>query len=498
MLDKPDGQHSSRAHDKTQRGEEPSTTKHIEQRLQDGNGAGRHDTATDTGRGGSRAGGIWVAVEEQGVGRGVEEAFQDTEKELKDDEHGIVDVILDGPSPTDEQGRQEGDENVAAAGTGALNGKVIEVVARGFVNGPAGFARDMAIVVVHGAGENDATGNDAEAAREVGEANLELVEGIDVFEDIGHGGLLDRVDGVIGDIDPEDSGGIAMKDDAQALQRIGDAYSCEQVAPSSLLYGRRRTSMAVSTDGPEAVFANIPPVTLAAITDDPTTGLGEEEDEEGQDEGADKDERPKDPVVAAAEIGDEAAHDGANAGAKVEGDGERAEHGAAMARGTGIGDDAIGDRLGGAGAQTLQGAEGQEGGETLCIEGEAEIGDEVEEDGDDEHGTTTEMIRQWAKYGGRDGLEDDVDGDAEVDGLGRSLKVFSQQRQQGKVDGDGERGGDGGKGEDEEEEAFVIAREEGVWRRRGRRRRGEVEGIWAGVLAGVWAGIWAGVLADSI
>ena len=45
----------------------------------------------------------------------------------------------------------------------------------------------------------------------------------------------------------------------------------------------------------------------------------------------------------------------------------------------------------------------------MFVEREAEIADQVEEEGEDVDGTTTEGVGEGAEDGGRDGLEDYVD-----------------------------------------------------------------------------------------
>ena len=102
--------------------------------------------------------------------------------------------------------------------------------------------------------------------------------------------------------------------------------------------------------------------------------------------------------------------------------------------------DAIRDGEHGAGAQILQRAQDEQRGVAVVdIEGEAEIGKGVEGEGPEEDGTAAAAggVGQWREQRGGEGLEDEVDGDGEVDQLRGGAEGSDEDGEEGKVDGRG-------------------------------------------------------------
>ena len=71
------------------------------------------------------------------------------------------------------------------------------------------------------------------------------------------------------------------------------------------------------------------------------------------------------------------------------------------------------------------------------FEGEAQVCEDVEGEGDEVDGPAAEGVGEGGEDGGGQGLEDDVDGYGEVDCLGRGVVVGAEEGEEGDVDGCG-------------------------------------------------------------
>ena len=81
-----------------------------------------------------------------------------------------------------------------------------------------------AVVVVHEATGEVTGGDDTQGAREVGEANLKLVEVV-TDKNVGHRGDKAVVYCVEGGVEPEGGKGVFVEDDAKAAEEIGETYT---------------------------------------------------------------------------------------------------------------------------------------------------------------------------------------------------------------------------------------------------------------------------------
>ncbi|KAJ4416584.1 hypothetical protein N0V85_002215 [Neurospora sp. IMI 360204] len=123
--------------------------------------------------------------------------------------------------------------------------------------------------------------------------------------------------------------------------------------------------------------------------------------------------------------------------AEVESHADGSEYAASLAGEADIGHYTKAYGIGSTGTETLQGSKCDEGGIAVIVGCESNVSHDVEGQGQEKEGAPSMSVGERAEDYGRNGLENDVDGQRQVDGLGRDSKVFSQNRQKGEIDGRG-------------------------------------------------------------
>ena len=103
-----------------------------------------------------------------------------------------------------------------------------EIISANLVDGETNARGGLSVVVVEDAAVDEAAEGNADADGEIGETDLQGVEGVAWFgEEGGHGGLEGVVGGVVDGGDPEDEGGVRMEDDEEGGERVREVEVLE-------------------------------------------------------------------------------------------------------------------------------------------------------------------------------------------------------------------------------------------------------------------------------
>lgn len=167
--------------------------------------------------------------------------------------------------------------------------------------------------------------------------------------------------------------------------------------------------------------------------------------------------RPKHPRKPATPIGHPPADHRPHAGAEVERHAHRAHNPPALARHAHVRNNTIADSVRGASAKALESAQDEQRSVAVLIQCQAEIAEGVEGQREEVDRAAAEGVGERAEEGGRERLEDDVERDGEVDGLGRGVEVRAEERQEREVDGGGQWGGGCCEADEERELEFSSA-----------------------------------------
>ena len=144
--------------------------------------------------------------------------------------------------------------------------------------------------------------------------------------------------------------------------------------------------------------------------------LGEKEEDQEKDTHSAYQQEPKDPAPASM-LDQDTSNDGGQSRAKIGGNHGEAQHGATLRRRRNVGHYAVGNGDCGRTSQTLQHPENKQSREA-ALESQGEIGHDVYREHDQEHWPSPDGIGHIAKQCRRDGLENEIRGNSQVDVLG--------------------------------------------------------------------------------
>lgn len=190
----------------------------------------------------------------------------------------------------------------------------------------------------------------------------------------------------------------------------------------------------------QAPPAELPPserVPVVAIANQASRGFWEEYTDNDEQYDTNNNECPENPNMASACVGNSSSNHGSYTSAEVESHADGPEYAASLAGETDIGDYTKAYGIRSTGTKALQGSKCDEGGIAVIVGCETNVSHDVEGQCKQKEGAPSMAVGERAEDYGRNGLENDGDGQRQVDGLGRDSKVFSKNRQKGEVDGRG-------------------------------------------------------------